>query len=105
MTTRKIREAIVADPAAWKKAAYGKRFTDLFSLGTVLYEMVTGRKAFTGDSTAAAGNANRAFCGEHQVFAVLRDPGNRRVLATETVTFFVKQHSVNFNRPVATPRN
>lgn len=32
-TTKRIREAIVADPAAWKKAAYGKRFTDVFSLG------------------------------------------------------------------------
>jgi uncharacterized protein (TIGR02453 family) len=32
-TTRKIREAIAEDPAAWKKAAYGKRFTDVFSLG------------------------------------------------------------------------
>ncbi len=32
-TTRKIRQAIVDDAAAWKKAAYGKRFTDVFSLG------------------------------------------------------------------------
>ena len=31
--TRKIREAIAEDPAGWKKAAYGKRFTDVFSLG------------------------------------------------------------------------
>ena len=34
--------------------------------------------------------------GEHQVYAVLRDAGNRRIAATDTVTFFVKQHSVNF---------
>ena len=29
---RKIRTAIVDDPAAWKKAAYGKRFTDTLEL-------------------------------------------------------------------------
>jgi uncharacterized protein (TIGR02453 family) len=28
----KIRDAIVADPAAWKRAAYGKRFSDVFTL-------------------------------------------------------------------------
>ena len=28
-----IREKIADDPAAWKKAAHGKRFTDVFSLG------------------------------------------------------------------------
>lgn len=43
--------------------------------------------------------------GEHKVGAVLRDARNRQVVATEEVTFFVKQHSVNFNRPVPTPRN
>ena len=32
-TVRKIREAIAEDPAGWKKAAYGKRFTDVFELG------------------------------------------------------------------------
>jgi len=31
-TTRKIREAIVEDPAAWKKAAHGKRFTAVFEM-------------------------------------------------------------------------
>jgi hypothetical protein len=36
--------------------------------------------------------------GEHQVYAELRDARNRRIVTTETVTFFVKQHSVNFNR-------
>jgi hypothetical protein len=37
--------------------------------------------------------------GEHQVYAELRDERNRRITTTEKVTFFVKQHSVNFNRP------
>lgn len=43
--------------------------------------------------------------GEHQVRAVLRDAKKRRIAATETVTFFVKQHSVNFNRPAVSPGN
>jgi len=37
--------------------------------------------------------------GEHQVHAELRDERDRRVVTTKTVTFFVKQHSQNFNRP------
>jgi len=44
--------------------------------------------------------------GEHQVYAELRDARNRRVVTTDTVTFFVKQHSVNFGSvlPAARPR-
>jgi hypothetical protein len=41
--------------------------------------------------------------GEHQVYAELRDPRNRRITSTEPVTFFVKQFSQNFNRPAASP--
>lgn len=36
--------------------------------------------------------------GEHNVYVELLDGRKRRVLATETVTFFVKQYSQNFNR-------
>jgi hypothetical protein len=36
--------------------------------------------------------------GEHKVYAELRDERNRRIVTTDTVTFFVMQHSVNFNR-------
>ena len=43
--------------------------------------------------------------GEHQVYAELRDSRKRRIITTDTVTFFVKQHSVNFNRPAVGPRN
>ncbi len=41
--------------------------------------------------------------GEHKVFAELRDANNRRILKTAPVTFFIKQHSVNFNRPRPAP--
>ncbi len=42
--------------------------------------------------------------GEHKVYAELRDASNRRILKTAPVTFFIKQNSVNFNRPRPTPR-
>lgn len=46
----------------------------------------------------AAGSVTLEFDrGEHRTRAVLRDPGNRKVAETDTVVFFVKQHSVNFN--------
>jgi hypothetical protein len=41
--------------------------------------------------------------GEHQVYALLRDARNRRIVTTPTVTFFVKQHSVLFNQPNGSP--
>jgi len=42
--------------------------------------------------------------GEHRVSAELRDSSNRRIVAAEPVTFFVKQNSANFNRPRPAPR-
>jgi hypothetical protein len=33
--------------------------------------------------------------GEHQVYAELRDAADRRIVVSETVTFFVKQNSIN----------
>ena len=41
--------------------------------------------------------------GEHNVSAELRDAGNRRIIRTETVTFFVQQSSVNSSRPRPRP--
>jgi len=43
--------------------------------------------------------------GEHQVYVELLDERNRSIIATDTVTFFVKQASVGFNRVAPTPRN
>jgi hypothetical protein len=43
--------------------------------------------------------------GEHTVYAELLDARKRRIVSTETITFFVKQHSANFSGPGAAPRN
>jgi hypothetical protein len=37
--------------------------------------------------------------GEHKVYAELLDARNRRIVVTDTVTFFVNQASVGFNSP------
>jgi hypothetical protein len=59
-----------------------------------------------GQNAAAMGGVTLTLDrGEHQVYAELRDEGNRRIATTDTVTFFVKQNSVNFNRPSVGPGN
>ena len=57
------------------------------------------------DAPAKGGVTLTLDRGEHQVYAQLRDEQNRRIATTDTVTFFVKQHSANFNRPAVGPRN
>jgi hypothetical protein len=42
--------------------------------------------------------------GEHTVYAELLDARKRRIVTTETITFFVKQHSVNFRGRAVAPR-
>lgn len=42
--------------------------------------------------------------GEHSVYAELLDNRRRKIITTETVTFFVKQHSVGQNARVNRPR-
>jgi hypothetical protein len=39
--------------------------------------------------------------GEHTVYAELFDARGRRVVTSSSVTFFVKQQSIGFNRPQA----
>lgn len=60
----------------------------------ILY--VNGKSQDVSESGSAILSLDR---GEHQVYAELRDANNRRIITSETVRFFVKQHSANFNRP------
>ena len=59
-----------------------------------------------GQQVASSGSVTLTLDrGEHQVYAELRDARNRRIVTTDVVTFFVKQHSVGDNRAAAGPRN
>jgi hypothetical protein len=60
-----------------------------------------------GAAQDVAGNGSVSLTldrGEHTVYAELLDARKRPLVTTETITFFVKQHSVNFNAPAVTPR-
>lgn len=62
-------------------------------MSVTLYVDGAGQKA-----PATGGVSLTLERGEHQVRAELRDERGRRIVTTKTVTFFVKQHSQNFNR-------
>ena len=62
-------------------------------MSVTLYVDGAGQKA-----PATGGVSLTLELGEHQVRAELRDERGRRIVTTKTVTFFVKQHSQNFNR-------
>jgi hypothetical protein len=61
-----------------------------------------------GAAQDVAGNGSVSLTldrGEHKVYAELLDARKRPIVTTDTVTFFVQQHSVNFNGPGVAPRN
>ena len=61
-----------------------------------------------GEPQGVPGNGSMTLTldrGEHQVYVELLDARKRQIIKTETITFFVKQHSAQFNRAAPTPRN
>ena len=71
-----------------------------------LEDNLTVRLIVNGEAQAAPPEGSVTLTldrGEHRVSAELRDSRNRRVMATDTVTFYVKQYSANFNRPAISP--
>ena len=75
----------------------------MFDVKRVLYVSSTEVYGEAQDVPTIGGVTLTLERGEHQVYAELRDSRNRRIVTTETVTFYVKQHSVNFNRPNVGP--
>jgi alpha-ketoglutarate-dependent taurine dioxygenase len=61
-----------------------------------------------GEAQAVPGSGSMTLTldrGEHQVYVELLDARKRQIIRTETITFFVKQHSAHFNRPGPTLQN
>ena len=79
----------------------GNEVTVSWSASTPLQDGMRVMVYVDGDAMDATNGAITLVLdrGEHEAYAVLRDASNQRVAATAPVTFFVKQHSVNFNRP------
>ena len=55
-------------------------------------------------TTASVISVGQLDRGQHTVSAELTDSRNRRIARADPVTFHIKQHSANFNRPIAAPR-
>jgi hypothetical protein len=72
--------------------AWGSSQPMLEGLSTRLYVDGEAQEAPAAGSVTLTLNR-----GEHQVYAELLDERKRRILTTDTVTFFVKQHSALFN--------
>ena len=106
---RQFRDFKITRPQA-EETFWGTANTVVVSWGTsqpitpgmsvMLFVDGAGQKA-----SAAGGVTLTLDRGEHQVYAELRGEGNRRIATTQTVTFFVKQYSANFNRRAIGPRN
>lgn len=74
--------------------AWGSTQPLLPDLSVRLY--VDGQAEDVAGSGSVSLTLNR---GEHTVYAELLDARNRRIVTTDTITFFVKQYSANFNGP------
>jgi hypothetical protein len=69
---------------------------------------LSARLYVDGKAQGVPGNGSMTLTldrGEHQVYVELLDARKRQIIKTETITFFVKQHSAQFNRAAPTPRN
>jgi len=88
---------------------WGTANTVMFAWGstTAITPGMSVRLLVDGKAQTAPASGSIALTldrGEHRVLAELRDSGNRRIVAAEPVTFYVKQNSANFNRPRPAPR-
>ncbi len=104
---RMYRDFTIYSPAP-EEAFWGTENTVLVSWGsrTPMQPGLTAQLVVNGEAQDVAPQGTTALVldrGEHTVQAMLRDPRGRRLVSTDSVTFFVKQNSVNFNRPAVSP--
>jgi len=78
----------------------GNEVTVSWATSTPLRDGMSVTLFVDGEGRDATGGSVRLVLdrGSHEVYAVLQNDSGQRIAATAPVTFFVKQHSVNFNR-------